>query len=271
MNLDLPLRTERGDVMERGERADHGERPASGERHERPERGHEVVPIRRVRLRDDQPLILHLDPPSFAAEQYRSLAVQVEERLNPIGTWGYALTVTSAEEGAGKTLTSLNLALTLTRGHERKVLLVEGDLWRPQIWTYLDPEHAGRPGLLQVLEKQRTLAEAVVEVAGTSLEILTAGAQGVAGDVLSGRRMSEVLTEMRAAYEIVVIDSPPMALLASARSLAARADGVALVVRAGQTKRKAIERALEVLGPEKLIGVVLNAVRVSARGYRDYY
>jgi capsular exopolysaccharide synthesis family protein len=282
MNLDLPLRTERGD-MERGERADflERERTVSGDRSERTERnerseraergGHEVVPIRRVRLRDNQPLILHLDPPSFAAEQYRSLAVQVEERLNPIGTWGYALTVTSAEEGAGKTLTSLNLALTLTRGHERKVLLVEGDLWRPQIWTYLDPEHAGRPGLLQVLEKQKTLAEAVVEVAGTSLEILTAGAQGVAGDVLSGRRMSEVLTEMRAAYEIVVIDSPPMALLASARSLAARADGVALVVRAGQTKRKAIERALEVLGPEKLIGVVLNAVRVSARGYRDYY
>ena len=44
-----------------------------------------------------------------------------------------------------------------------------------------------------------------------------------------------------------------------------------LVVRAGQTKRKAIERALEVLGPDKLIGAVLNSVRVSSRGYRDYY
>jgi capsular exopolysaccharide synthesis family protein len=311
MSLDLPLRTdrERGDSIELAERSDRAERVERAERTDRNERndrlertdravhhdridraeraersdrlersdrpdrtaGHEVIQMRRVRLRDNQPLILHLDPPSFAAEQYRSLAVQVEERLNPVGNWGYALTVTSAEEGAGKTLTSLNLALTLTRGQERRVLLVEGDLWRPQVWTYLDPEHPTRPGLLQVLERQKTLAEAVVEVAGTSLEVLTAGAQGVAGDVLSGRRMSEVLAEMRTAYEIVVIDSPPMALLASARSLAARADGVVLVVRAGQSKRKGIERALEVLGPEKLIGAVLNGVRVSPRGYRDYY
>ena len=84
---------------------------------DRPTRIHrEMAPSRRVQLRDDVPVIDYMAPPSFAAEQYRSLAVQVEERINPLATWGYALTVTSPEEGAGKTLTSLNLALTLTRG-----------------------------------------------------------------------------------------------------------------------------------------------------------
>jgi receptor protein-tyrosine kinase len=83
--------------------------------------------------------------------------------------------------------------------------------------------------------------------------------------------MSEVLTEMRASYEIVVIDSPPMSLLASARSLAARSDGSVLVVRAGQSRRKEIERALQTLGPEKLIGLVLNGARTPRRGYRSYY
>jgi Mrp family chromosome partitioning ATPase len=110
----------------------------------------------------------------------------------------------------------------------------------------------------------------VVEVAGTSLSVLTAGARGIAGDVISGRRMSEALTEMRAAYELVVIDSPPMALLASARSLAARSDGVVLVVRAGQSRRKAVEAALAALGPEKLVGLVLNSARVPRRGYQSY-
>lgn len=215
----------------------------------------DVLPLRRVRLRDDAPVILHMDPPSFAAEQYRGLAVQVEERIDPIATWGYVVTVTSAEEGAGKTLTSLNLALTLTRGQERRVLLVEGDLWRPQLYTYLDPEDPERHGLLQVLDRRLALSEAVVGVSGTSLDVLSSGAQGVAGDVIAGRRMSEVLTEMRAKYEIVVVDSPPMALLASARSLAARADGVVLVVRAGQSKKKGIEKTLQALGPEKMIGV----------------
>jgi capsular exopolysaccharide synthesis family protein len=226
---------------------------------------------RRVRLREGVPAFLHLDPPSFAAEQYRGLAVQVEERINPIGTWGYALTVTSPEEGAGKTLTSLNLALTLTRGGERRVLLVEGDLWRPQLHTYFDPERFGEPGLLQVIERRVELPDAVVSLEETSLDVLTAGTADAVGDLLSSRRMSEVLTAMRAAYEIVVVDSPPMTLLASARSLAIRSDGVVMVVRAGQSRRRAIEKTLSAVGQEKLIGVVLNGVRMSRRGYRGYY
>jgi Mrp family chromosome partitioning ATPase len=83
--------------------------------------------------------------------------------------------------------------------------------------------------------------------------------------------MSEVLSEMRAAYEVVVIDSPPMDLLASARSLASRADGVLVVVRAGKSKRKGIERTLSALSPEKVVGMVFNGARVSRRSYRGYY
>jgi receptor protein-tyrosine kinase len=230
-----------------------------------------VAPTGSVRLREDAPVILHIDPPSFPAEQYRLLAVQIEERLNPIGTWGYALSITSPDEGAGKTLTSLNVALTLTRGEERRVLLVEGDLWRPRLHTYFDPERADRPGLQQVLERRIELAEAVVMVEGTSLDLLTAGASGFAGDVMSGRRMSEILAEARAAYEIVVIDSPPMGMLASARSIATRSDGVVIVVRAGQSKRKGIEKTLEAIGPEKVVGMVLNGVKSAGRGYRGYY
>ena len=229
---------------------------------------------RSIRPKEDAPLILHVDPPSFVAEQFRSLAVHVEERINPIGTWGYVLTVTSPEEGEGKTLTSLNLALTLTRGEERRVLLLEGDLWRPQLHTYfegLDRGLQGASGLQQVLDRELALSDAVIPVEGSSLEVLFAGATHTAGDKMSGRRMSEVLAEVRAAYEIVVIDSPPMGLLASARSLAARADGVVLVVRAHQTRKRNVEKALAALGPDKMVGVVLNGARLSNRGYRGYY
>ncbi|MBW8877659.1 MAG: CpsD/CapB family tyrosine-protein kinase [Acidobacteria bacterium] len=240
-------------------------------RTEMPHRLRDLGPSRRVQLREDAPVINYLDPPSYAAEQYRGLAVQVEERINPLGSQGYALTVTSPEEGAGKTLTSLNLAMTLTRGEERRVLLLEGDLWRPQLHTYFVPERTDRPGLQQVLERRIALGDAVISLNGSSLDVLLAGSAGVSGDVMSGRRMSEVLNEARAAYEVVIIDSPPMNLLASARSLAARSDGVVLVVRAGQSKKWAIEKTLSALGPEKLIGAVLNGARISERGYRGYY
>ena len=241
-------------------------------RTERPPRIHrELAPLRRVQLSEDAPVVNYMDKPTFVAEQYRSLALQIEERVNPLGTRGYTLTVTSAEEGAGKTLTSLNLALTLTRGEERRVLLLEGDLWRPQLHTYFTPERPDRPGLQQVLEGQAAMADAVVTLEGSSLDVLLAGASEVAGDLMSGRRMSEVLNEARTAYEIVVIDSPPMTLLASARSLAVRSDGVVMVVRAGQSKRHDIEKTLAALGPEKLVGAVLNFAPVSGRGYRGYY
>ena len=245
--MDLSLRTERAPQVPR-----------------------ELGPSRRLQLRDDAPVINYMDPPSFAAEQYRSLAVQVEERIDPLSTLGYALTVTSPEEGAGKTLTSLNLALTLTRGQERRVLLLEGDLWRPQLHTYFVPERPDRPGLQQVLEGRLSLADAVVSIEGCTLDVLMAGASG-GGDVMSSRRMSEILGEARSRYELVVIDSPPMGLLASARSLAARADGVVVVVRAGQTKKGSLEKTLAALGQEKLIGAVLNCARISDRGYRGYY
>jgi succinoglycan biosynthesis transport protein ExoP len=251
------------------------EMPVRTEMPQRNFRDRDAGSSRRVELRDDAPVINYLDPPSFAAEQYRGLAVQVEERIHPLGmplsTRGYVLTVTSPEEAAGKTLTSLNLALTLTRGQERRVLLLEGDIWRPQLHTYLVPERPDRPGLQQVLEGRIALSEAVISHEGSSLDLLLAGSSGVSGDLMSGRRMSEVLNEARDAYEVVVVDSPPMNLLASARTLAARADGVVLVVRAGQTKKWAIEKTLSALGPEKLIGAVLNFARISERGYRGYY
>jgi capsular exopolysaccharide synthesis family protein len=233
----------------------------------------ETSPARRLRLKEDAPLILHVDPPSFVAEQYRSLAVQIEERTNPIGSLsriGYALTVTSPGEGDGKTLTSLNLALTLTRGEERRVLLIEGDLWRPRLAEYFVAPPPELHGLQQVLEREVALADAVVPVEGVSLEVLLAGSEKSVGDRMSGRRMSEVLAEARAAYEIIVIDSPPMDLLASSRALAARSDGVVLVVRANQTKKRSIEKTLATLGPEKVIGIVLNGLRISRRGYRGY-
>ena len=111
----------------------------------------------------------------------------------------------------------------------------------------------------------------MVSVEECSLDVLFAGASDETGDKMSGRRMSEVLAEARAAYEIVVIDSPPMELLASARSLATRSDGVVLVVRANRTRKRSVEKTLAALGPEKLIGIVLNGVRLSKKGYRGYY
>ena len=220
-----------------------------------------------VRLKLDAPAVLHLDPPSFAAEQYRSLAVQLEGRIALSGLSSFVLAVTSAEEKAGKTLTALNSALTLARGGERRVLLVEADLWRPGLRGYFEGDWPGQRGMMQVLDGTLTLSQATMRIEEAGLDLLSAGASGRVGDVLSGRRFAEFLREVRERYDVIVIDTPPLPLLAAARAIAARADGVVFVVRASQSRRAGIEHALNALGPDKVIGIVFNAARIRGGSY----
>jgi capsular exopolysaccharide synthesis family protein len=206
---------------------------------------------------------------SYAAEQYRNLAFQIEQRKQEHDERCLVVAVSSSDPGAGKTLTSLNLALTLARDGERRVLLVEGDLWKPTMGEYLDVD-SRTPGMAQVLGGSATIEDSVTTVWGTGLDVVLAGETGPTTGLMAHRRLSRAVEEMRSAYEVVVIDSPPI-VLASGRALASCADSVLAVVRAGQSKRRGIEEALSILGPDKVLGLVLNAARQpSDKGYAYY-
>lgn len=206
---------------------------------------------------------------SFAAEQYRNLAFQIEERKQAQDDRCLVVAISSSDPGAGKTLTSLNLALTLARDGERRVLLVEGDLWKPTMREYLEVDPA-TPGMAQVLGGSSTIDDAVTTVWGTGLDVVLAGQTGRTTGLMAHRRLSRAVEEMRSSYEVVVIDSPPI-VLASGRALASCADAVLAVVRAGQSKRRGIEEGLSILGPDKVLGLVLNAARQpSDKGYAYY-
>jgi Mrp family chromosome partitioning ATPase len=222
----------------------------------------------RLHFKPDAPLFTHLDPPSFAAEQYRALAVQIEERIaaRSAGS-GYLLAVTSAEERAGKTLTALNLSLALARGGEHRVLLVEADLWRAGLQPYFTASWPRGRGLAQVLDREIGLSQAIVPVADMGLDVLPSGATTRLGDVLSGRRLTDLFDELRRSHEVVVLDTPPFPLLASSRSIAGRADGVVLVVRSGQSRRSGLESIVRALGPQKIVGLLLNGARVRFKSY----
>lgn len=221
-----------------------------------------------LQVKPDAPLFTHLDPPSFAAEQYRSLAVQVEDRIasRAVGS-GYLLAVTSAEEKAGKTLTALNLSLALARGGEHRVLLVEADLWRAGLQPYFTASWPRGRGLTQVLDRELSLAQAILPVTDSGLHILPSGATTRLGDVLSGRRLTDLFDELRRSFEVVVLDTPPFPLLSSSRAISGRADGVVLVVRSGQSRRSGIENIVRALGAPKIVGLLLNGARVRFQSY----
>jgi len=196
------------------------------------------------------------EPGSAAAEQYRLLQTRLETRDATRRT--QVLLVTSPSLGDGKTTTSANLALTMAREFQHRVVLVEADLRRPslaaQFGLSLDR------GLVDVLLGGLPLDEALVPVPGHQLTLLPAGAEAARStELVASSMMPRVLDALRARFDRIVIDTTPVAL-ADTHVLARLADGVLVVVRSGVTTRPALERALAAIDRDRLLGLVLNEV-----------
>jgi capsular exopolysaccharide synthesis family protein len=191
-------------------------------------------------------------PESAAAEQYRVLhqrLVRMAAR-RPMRL----VAVTSSGQREGRTTTAANLAFTAAQ-EGRAVLLVEADLRRPALAALLDL--APRAGLVDVLDGRAELAQAVARVG--PLSVLCAGEVADAAASSRSPRIPALVEQLRAAYDLVVLDAPPAMSFAGGDRLASAADAVVLVVRAGVTPRQVTRFALDALG-DRAVGVVLNDV-----------
>lgn len=207
---------------------------------------------------------------SASREQYRRLAASLHHAQAATGL--KVLTIVSAVGGEGKTLTASNLALTLSESYLRRVLLIDGDLRRPALHSVfrLNPPY----GLNETLnsDTRRLPLHKVSE----RLTILPAGRPSSdPAAALTSDRMRSLIEEARELFDWVVIDTPPVALMSDANLLGAAVDGAVLVVKAGATPYQLVRRAVETLGAEKILGVVLNRTTIAAQAsgyaYDDYY
>ena len=204
-------------------------------------------------------------------EQYRQLAHAVR-RLRT-GPEGIALAVTSALPAEGKTLTTVNLAASLAQSYGGRVLIVEADLRRPTIPTVLGLAHSG-DGLSHWLMRQSSSDWPLIAVS-PRLSLVPAGdlsADPVA--LLTSRRLATRLTAARSQFEWIIVDTPPAGLLCDASELSESLKGFLLVVAANRTPHTAIRQAISTLGRERILGVVFNRAKDSARQrsqYAEYY
>jgi capsular exopolysaccharide synthesis family protein len=199
-------------------------------------------------------LVAALDPLSPAAEQYRSLRSRISQTES--GQAIRVLQITSPGKNDGKTITSLNLALTMAQEFQRRVLVIDADLRQPRLHDCLGlPEG---PGLVDVLTGTATLEDALVEIPEHHLTVLRAGrSYERPAEMLGSAPMRRLIDTFRTQFDRIVIDSSP-ALVSDPVAVASLADRVLLVVRAGQTTKPAIARAIGLLGPAKLLGLVFN-------------
>jgi capsular exopolysaccharide synthesis family protein len=198
-------------------------------------------------------------------EQFRRLAAVLHKSQTTDGT--KIVMVTSAAPSDGKTLTAINLALALSTSYKRRVLLIDADLRRPSIGASLGL--SSMAGLSEALKAKHERKLTLIPITPL-LTVLPAGQPDpdpIGG--LTSARMRRILSEAAACFDWVVLDAPPVGLLADANLMAEDTDRTLLVVRAGCTQYPLVQKAIETIGRERLLGVVLNAV--DATNAAPYY
>ena len=203
-------------------------------------------------------LVSAIAPHSNAAERYRALRARVAQReeLTPMRV----IAITSPGVGEGKSVTAVNLALTMAQEFQRNVLLVDGDLRTPVVHSLLGIESG--PGLSDVLSGTATLDQALLVLPELHLTVLTAGAvPEYPAELLGSSAMRRTMDALRTRFDRIVIDLPGLMPLADVGTVAPMVDGTLMVVRVGVTQRPALDEALAAFDEQKVLGIVLNEVQ----------
>ena len=189
-------------------------------------------------------------------EQFRRLAATLHQAqtVNNVKT----VMITSASPADGKTLTAINLALILSESYGRKVLLMDADLRRPSIRdTSHLPNVVGLSDGLRAKSEKKLTALRITK----NLTLLPAGRPDPDPmSSLTSERMRRIIDDASNRFDWVVVDAPPVGTVSDASLLASMIDATVLVIRAGYTQCALVKKAIDAVGVERILGVVLNGV-----------
>jgi protein-tyrosine kinase len=213
------------------------------------------------------------DQDAPASEQYRKLK-SVIVKLSQMGDFGKALMVTSSVAGEGKTITSLNLAITMAQEFDHTVLLVEADIRKPTIMQYLGLK--AQRGLTDCVLDNLDISEVLVKTGIGNLTVLPAGRRVENPvELFSSNKMTELFDDIKSRYNdrYVIVDTTPLLPFAEPAYIASMIGAVLLIAREGVTTPDKLKHSLEILKNHNLLGIVNNGVsRVnSMQGYYGYY
>jgi capsular exopolysaccharide synthesis family protein len=208
------------------------------------------------------------EPGGIAAEKFRLLAVRLRNLKQKREL--KRLLVTSALPDEGKSVVAMNLACTLARYKQLRVLLVEGDMRRPKIQNNL-----GLPpmkGLSEWLRSDLSISEVIYHVnsPGVNLWLLPAG-EPISDPVemMQSGRLAAVLDRLTESFDWIIIDSTPILPVADTGVWARLSQGILMVVREAKTEKRQLQKALDALEISTLLGVILNSS--SNNEHKSYY
>src|SRR5512139_722288 len=207
-------------------------------------------------------LVTLTEPDSPIAEEYKKLKSMVV-KMTKQGKFQNTLMVTSTVAEEGKSITAMNLAITLACEYDHTVLLVDADLRRPSLGKLLGIETS--PGLSDCLLNGLDIKDALVKTGIGKMVFLPSGSHvSDPVELLLSRRMQELLSDIKHRYadRYVIIDTPPVLPFAEVHSLASGVDGLIYVVREGLAPLNGIKEALGMLKGCNVLGFVFNGVEL---------
>ena len=211
----------------------------------------ELAPLKR-------PFLLANDETSSthsAFEAYRALRTKLVRFQSTQGV--RSVVISSAEAGEGKTVSALNLALSMAQLPSQRVLLIDADL--RTFGLSVATGAVETPGLAEVLEGQVSFEQAILATNIPNLFIVGAGEpKRPPGDLFAGPSFKEFIGRCNEVFSMVLVDCPPLMGLADFEVVSAACDGVLLVIRAHKTKRQRLADLVPLLCDRKLLGLVLN-------------
>ncbi len=216
-------------------------------------------------------LVTATNPDSPVSEEYRKLKSMVV-KLTKMDDFNNTILITSSLGGEGKSITALNLAITLAHEYDHTVLLVDVDFRQPSINKYLNIE--ADIGLGDCLLENRDLSEAIIKTNIGKLSILPAGKHITNPvEILLSDRMKEIMYELKERYtdRYVILDAPPVLPFAETHHLASLVDGVIFVIKEGHAPLKSINESINLLKDSKILGIVYNNAYVDRFDGHYYY
>ena len=200
-------------------------------------------------------LVAITHPNSNYCEEYRSLRTQILHKSQRQKL--QSIVVASINPSEGKSVTALNLSWMLAQTDGIKALIIDSDLRMPSLTDYLGIE--ADKGLSHILSGNATLNESIIKLAPAGLHLLPGGeARSDVAELISGPKFKEILRQAREMFDFIIIDAPPLGIFTDATVLINHADGAMLVIRAGKTRYTMVDRIMETLPRDRMLGVVLN-------------
>ncbi len=202
-------------------------------------------------------VIWAMDTSDDAVDAYKLLRTRVLRRMRQ-NNWN-TLAITSPGPGAGKSLTAINLAISMAMELGHSALLVDADLRRPSIHGYfgLNPEYGLRDSLRGDVPLEKILFNPGIE-----RFVILPGTQGSgnSSELLSSPKMQGMVREFKERYpaRMVLFDLPPVLVGDDVVAFAPHVDAVLMVVEENRTRREEVTRAMELLDGVEVIGTVLN-------------